>query len=88
MIASDVLYIKSMENYIRIITLQKVFTLLASTKSIESQLEGTSLVRVHKSYIVNTDYIAEVGSDWVKVRDEVLPVGRTYKVFFKKFGNK
>ena len=51
-----------------------------SLKSMEEELEGCYFLRIHKNYLVNQEYIREVGSREVYLKDEsVLEMGRDRK---------
>ena len=47
----------------------------------EKKLEGSSIIRVHKSYFVNLAHVKKIGNMELIMDDEVLriPVGRTYR---------
>lgn len=51
-----------------------------SLKSMEEELEGCSFLRIHKSYLVNQEYIREVGKREVYLTDgTILEMGRDRK---------
>lgn len=51
-----------------------------SLKSMEEELEGCSFLRIHKNYLVNQEYIKEVGSREVYLMDgSILEMGRDRK---------
>lgn len=83
---NDIVYLKAAGSYTEIYTydaLQKNESYILSAKKlgdIEKKLSGLSIVRVHKSYLVNLEHILDAEKS-VKLRDieDELPVGRSYK---------
>lgn len=76
----DIVYIEGLNEYVKIHTLAKPHITLASLKDLIIQLNASSFVRVHKSYIVNTDFIASFSSQHIRLTNDVtVPVGRLYK---------
>ena len=83
---NDVAYLKAAGSYTEIYTydaLQKNESYILSAKKlgdIEKKLSGLSIVRVHKSYLVNLEHVSEVGTS-VKLRDirDEIPIGRIYR---------
>jgi two-component system LytT family response regulator len=43
-------------------------------------LPADIFIRVHRSYLVNKNYIDTVGRSAIKIGDEEIPVGDNYKV--------
>lgn len=83
---NDIVYLKAAGSYTEIYTydaLQKNESYILSAKKlgdIEKKLSGLSIVRVHKSYLVNLEHVLDAEKS-VKLRDieDELPVGRSYK---------
>ena len=59
LLVDDILYIESDRNYALIHTriLPKPHLLRSSFKALEQQIEGTPIIRCHRSYLVNTTQI-------------------------------
>jgi LytTr DNA-binding domain-containing protein len=58
--SDDVDWIEAEDNYVLVHTLQRSYTVRQRIRDVESQLDGTSFVRVHRSAIVRVGRIAEV----------------------------
>jgi DNA-binding LytR/AlgR family response regulator len=86
---SDIKYIESMHEYVKIhLASGKPIMTLASMKSIEEHLPGKFL-RVHRSYIVNTQRIKVIERNRIIFEDNVyIPVSSQYKSKFQDFINK
>lgn len=76
---ADIHYIEASGNYAEL-HLEKETTLVDHTLSelMESYL-GDRFIRIHRSYIINTVYLREYESHQVKVGEETLPIGKTYR---------
>ena len=78
----DIKYIESDKNYVTIVTTKTKFSYLESLKHLETQLPTTDFLRVHKSYIVNHNFISKISGNIVFIESEKVPIGRTYKSDF------
>lgn len=75
--------------YTKIITSDKNYLIRAILKNIEAQLPKNKFLRVHKSYLVNLDYIASFNSKGIKVNNGIIPLRRGYYKSLKElFGTK
>lgn len=77
---SDLYYIEGRESYVEVHTRDKDFIVTGKLGDWEDKLKDTSIVRIHKSFMVNMEHIRIEGTK-VHISDlgEELPVGRTYK---------
>ncbi|MEW8969110.1 MAG: LytTR family DNA-binding domain-containing protein [Mesobacillus sp.] len=81
----DILYISREEKYSKIITKTKEYETKIPLKDLETRLMTYSFFRIHKSYIVNLDYVTRL-TPWfngayqleIQGRDEMLSVSRNY----------
>jgi DNA-binding LytR/AlgR family response regulator len=79
---SDILYIKSDDDYTEIVTSNKTILSADSLKSWLPKL-GNSFCQVHKSYIINTIYLQKVSGNQIFLNNEItVPIGRAYKSYF------
>lgn len=87
---NDIKYIESMHEYVRIHLMHdKPVMTLASMKSIEEQLPAVKFLRVHRSYIVNTEMIKVVERNRIVFDNNIyIPVSDQYKAKFQEFLNK
>lgn len=76
---SDIIYIESIDNYVRIITAKKLFIVLATMKHVEAILPKDKFCRIHRSYLVSLNHIDCFSSRYVKLGDSKLPISQQYR---------
>ncbi len=82
----DIQYIKGMKDYVMIFTGKEKYMTAMNIKTTNEQLPDSQFVRVNKSYIVNANFIESIGTDFISIAGEEIPLGRTYRdTFIKKF---
>ncbi|VAW01487.1 hypothetical protein MNBD_ALPHA05-2402 [hydrothermal vent metagenome] len=85
--AKDVCWVRSASNYVEVAANGKTHLARATLAAIERQLAdaGANAVRVHRSYVVNTDHIREIrpnGEGDVKIvmsDDQIIPGSRRFR---------
>ncbi len=84
---NDIRYIEGMKEYVRIhLEGQKPVMTLLSMKSLEEKLPESKFMRVHRSFIVNTDKIITVERFRIVFDEKVfIPVSDNYKEKFTAF---
>ena len=77
---SDIVLLKSDSNYTIIITEDKEKIVTCNLKECEKKLNGLPFLRIHRSYIVNLDYIKNMTSSVASLKNgEDLTIGRSYR---------
>jgi hypothetical protein len=83
--AAEVEWLQAWGNYVNLRVRSHDYPLRATMASIESRLDPARFVRVHRSYIVNLDYVQEIepldsGDARARMRDGgQVPVSRRYR---------
>lgn len=77
--AGKIRYIQSYGNYVKVFTTERMILGTSTTHKMLSVLPKSLFVRIHKSYIVNREYISSSNSSTVMVGNEKLPVGISYR---------
>lgn len=77
--AGKIRYIQSYGNYVKVFTTDRMILGTSTTHKMLSVLPKSLFIRIHKSYIVNREYISNSSSSTVVVGDEKLPVGISYR---------
>jgi two-component system, LytTR family, response regulator len=76
---SEVLYIESQREYIKIITTKSEYISKMSTHEMEALLPSNLFKRVHRSFIVSMGKIDSYTADMVEVNGVSIPIGRGYR---------
>jgi two-component system, LytTR family, response regulator len=77
--AGNIMYIQSYGNYVKVFTVNKMILGTSTTHKMLSILPKSLFIRVHKSYIVNKDYIGTYNNSAIMVGKEKLPIGISYR---------
>ena len=81
----DVLYMKSLDNNLQIVTTSKTYTPVLSIPKMEERLKGDVFIRVHRSYLVNRSAIINVNKDdLVLVNGEAISIGEQYRALLHR----
>jgi two-component system, LytTR family, response regulator len=76
---SEIVYIESQREYIKIVTTNKEFISKLSTHEIEALLPANLFKRIHRSFIVSVSKIQSYSADEVEVNGISIPIGRGYR---------
>lgn len=76
---SEIVYIESQREYIKIVTTKKEYISKMSTHEIESLLPTDQFKRIHRSFIISMSKIDSYTAESVEVNGISIPVGRQYK---------
>jgi len=79
---NEIRYLQSLGNYIKIFVGQGWHVSLQTTREAENVLPKEKFVRIHKSYIVNSQKVTNFDGEFVYIEDIKLPLGKTYKKYF------
>ena len=82
---SQILYIEGLKDYVKIYLQHepKPVITLNSLKRMSENLPEVHFLRVHKSFIVNTNRIKSVTKNRIIIHDRWIPVGESYKSDFQ-----
>lgn len=82
---SDIVLLRSDSNYATIITENSENIVTCTLKECEKKLNGLPFLRIHRSYIVNLDYVKNMTSSVASLKNgEDLTIGRSYRNQVKK----
>jgi two-component system, LytTR family, response regulator len=76
---SEILYIESQREYIRIVTTRKEYITKMGTNEIEELLPNKAFKRIHRSFIVSVSKIDSYSAEEVEINGVAIPVGRGYR---------
>ena len=81
-VLKEIDYVEAMGNYVFIHTgTSKILTLL-TIKELEEKLPVQQFIRIHNSYIVPLNKVAEMQGNQLQIGKQKLPVGDAYKKAF------
>lgn len=75
----QILFVESIKDYVRIHTPQKNIITKDKISDFEKKLP-TNFLRIHRSFIVNTDKITAFTAHDVEIEEREIPIGGSYKV--------
>jgi two-component system, LytTR family, response regulator len=76
---SDIIYIESQREYIKIVTTKKEYVSKMSTHEIEALLPAQLFKRIHRSFIISVSKIDSYTAEEVEVNGILIPIGRGYR---------
>lgn len=75
----DLMYVEGFENYVKLVCQQRTIVTLNTMKNMEALLPANRFLRIHRSYIINTDKIESFQDNGFKIHKEILLVGKSYR---------
>lgn len=75
----SILYLEAMGDYVRLHHRQGVITSNDTMKNMEILLPVDKFLRVHRSYIVALDKISFIEGNQVRIEEENIPIGQSYR---------
>lgn len=81
---SEIIYIESQQEYIRIVTMNKEYLSKMSTHEIENLLPAGLFKRIHRSYIISISKIVSYTAEIVELKGVSIPIGRGYRDILEK----
>ena len=75
----QLMFAKADDNYTRLFTTDKSHILSSTLKKIEEKLPSANFIRIHRSYIINTQFIDKIKNGYLYIGKHQLPIGRSYQ---------
>ena len=76
---SDILYVESLKDYIKVFTSQKTIITKQSISSLQEMLPADTFIRIHRSFLVAKAKIEAFNNDMIEISKRELPISRMYK---------
>jgi len=76
---SEIVFIESQREYIKITTTKEEYISKMSTHEIEEILPASQFKRIHRSFIISINKINAYSAEMVEVNGVAIPIGRGYK---------
>ncbi|HRG51273.1 MAG TPA: LytTR family DNA-binding domain-containing protein [Bacteroidia bacterium] len=80
----DILFFEASHESVNIITTDKEYSANSNFNFLEHHLDPDSFLRVHRSFIINLQYISNINEQKVIVGQQVIPISPEYKANFSK----
>lgn len=75
----DILYIESMGDYVKFVSLEKKYVALNTIKNLETKVNARHFLKVHRSYIVNIDKVDNIRENTLFIKGAEIPVSKACK---------
>jgi DNA-binding LytR/AlgR family response regulator len=75
----EILFIESLKDYIKIVTIHKTIVSRQSISSLENMLPKDTFLRIHRSYIIAINKIDSFNGETIDIAKNELPIGRLFK---------
>ncbi len=76
---SDINFVEAQGDYIQLHTQRGKHLIYSTMKHIETKLPKKEFARVHRSYIVRIDRIADITENNLMIDKQIIPIGEKYK---------
>lgn len=76
---NSIIYLESDRNYITVVTETQKLSYIDSLKNWSAKLPENQFIQVHKSFIINSNFVERISGNTIYVKDNKIPIGRTYK---------
>ena len=84
----EILFIEGMDDYRRIHLKDKRIMTLATFRQLEEMLRGSSVIRIHRSYMVNLQWVNSFSKQELQLNNRVFPISETYSESLQLLRNK
>src|SRR5512145_1235788 len=75
----EIFYMQSLGDYIKVFTTEKCIVVHDTIRNMVEQLPESRFIRVHKSYIIAVEKIHYIEGNQVKIANEMIPVGLSFR---------
>lgn len=76
---NDILFIESLKDYLKIVTVNKTIITRQAISSLEEMLPKDGFIRIHRSYIIAINKIDAFYGETLEISDKEFPIGRLFK---------
>jgi DNA-binding LytR/AlgR family response regulator len=81
----EIRFCEALGDYVKIHVNDKTYIVNSTMKNVEEKLKlNTKFLRIHRSYIINLDYLENLDADTAVVGGKMLPIGSKFKLELQK----
>ena len=75
----DIIYFEAYGDYVKVATTEGKKVIYSTLKNVDQKLPIDKFIRIHRSYIVNVNHIANIEQNNLEINKEILPISNSYK---------
>jgi two-component system LytT family response regulator len=75
---ADVLYVEALGDYVHLVTNRSKLIVYSTMRAIEEKFPAQRFVRVHRSFIINIDFVQALEDNSLLINGKYIPIGQTY----------
>lgn len=75
LMAFDILFVEAVGNQVKVYTKTETISISHTLKSIEAKLLPLGFMRIHRSYMINFDYVDSISDGFIFLRGQRVPFG-------------
>ena len=79
LLLADILYFENVGDYVKVITDKDNYVIHGSLKSVESKVNNTRFLKVHRSFLINLDKIVDIEDNSIVIAKKMIPISRAHK---------
>jgi DNA-binding LytR/AlgR family response regulator len=76
---TDILYIESMGDYVKFVTMDKKYVTHNTIKNLEEKVSKQDFMKVHRSYIININKISNIRESGLYINGTEIPISKSHK---------
>jgi DNA-binding LytR/AlgR family response regulator len=76
---AEILYIESLDDYVKVHLKERVLITRENISTLEEKLPYPPFVRIHRSFIINSNWVRTISNDGIELNGKELPFGRAFK---------
>lgn len=78
-IETEILFIESLDDYVKVHLKDNVLITRENISTLEEKLPYPPFVRIHRSFIINSNWVKTISNDGIEINGKMLPLGRAFK---------
>lgn len=84
---ADILFLEAHRDFTMVYLKERKLLISMHLKALEEVLANRSILRIHRSYMVNLDAIKSINGNIIEIEDKQVPIGTSYKdELFRRLG--
>jgi DNA-binding LytR/AlgR family response regulator len=83
----DIKFIQGQKDYVQFSTSDRKVMSLMNMKDLEKDLSPKGFLRIHQSYLINTNHISSISTEKACIGKDEFPVSQSYKYVVKDYLN-